>query len=212
VVCLSVAIGLFLFLGFIPLFSMYSFSLPVEVPAAFAPSVSGMIALLEGKMIMILSFVAAACLIAALVISLTASGKVRDLAISIASAVGGGCGLTLGLWLLGFIWDIFAFSSAAKAKSPADVGLAPGIGLWIGLALALGVVAVFSTLSTLRGQSLWLYAGEGVGLLLGVLLLTVNVQPWVQGDPNKPDSKGTRRYKPLVVMPKLNVELPDFKR
>jgi len=201
VVCLGIAAGLFLCLGFTPLFSMFSFSVPNNLLGGTL-KVSSMIALTEGKIVMIFSFVAAAVLIATLIVAFTVSPNVSNIFVTVAIAVTTGLGLALVLWLVGFIWDVFAcnaFNKGVGGGPRGDVEMSPGIGLWIGLGLAIGAVATFSTLSSLRGRTLWLYVGEGAGLLLGVLLLTLNVQPWSQGDINKPqDIKFVKRYFPLI--------------
>jgi hypothetical protein len=45
-----------------------------------------------------------------------------------------------------------------------------GAGTLVGLVLAIGVVAVFSLMTNYRGKGRWMYLGDGVGLLLGVVL------------------------------------------
>jgi hypothetical protein len=184
IACLGVAIGLLLFLGFTPLFSMFTVSVSAAGQATQTKAASGMIGLTEGMLLMVFTLLVAAGVIAALVLLLTISKDVADVFVTIASAVAAGWGLTAAIWLLAFIWDLFAAASFVKSNmvGPIEVSITPGIGLWIGLGLAIGVVACVSTLVTLGRKSIWLYVGEGAGLLLGALLLCVNVQPWWQGD------------------------------
>jgi hypothetical protein len=107
------------------------------------------------------------------------------------------------LWILGFLVDIFSTSTFMRENAWGGTGgLSPGIGLWLGLGIGVAVVGIFAALMTVRKQTLWLYAAEGLGLVLGVLLIVLTVQPWDAGTPeNRRDSKYFHRYKPLMNMP-----------
>jgi hypothetical protein len=218
IVCLSVGIALLILLGLTPIFSMYAITFPNMPIAGFAgnlsPPVSGMLFLTEGKILLIVSQVAAALCIAGLIVFLTAAPRVADIFVTICSCVAGGWGVAALFWVLAFIWDINTMSLARQvAPQLFGTGMAPGVGLWIGLGASIALVAVFSALITIRGRTAWLYLSEGLGLVAGVLLLTLNVQPWVSDEPadhfsGKP-TKLSRRYLPLqawhpLVNPKLD--------
>jgi hypothetical protein len=193
IVCLGIGIGLLLFQGFIPLFSYASGSvtannitLPTnETVPSLLKGDKAFDGCWQGKVIMIVTFLVAAFVVASLILYLTISPAVSDLLLTISSCIAGGWSLTLTLWFVAFIWKVFTLSSKVKElfQKPffgggIQINLTPGIGLWLGLAIALGTVAVFSTLMTLRNKMVWIYLGEGIGLLLGLLMMLVAVQPW----------------------------------
>jgi hypothetical protein len=152
-------------------------------------TIGGLIKYPEGKIILILTLACTVFCLASLVLYLTVPDKLSNVFLTIGGCLASGWGITVLLWLLGFIWDILTVNSSLKGigrPGSNEEGIAPGAGLWVGLVVAAGVVAVFSTLLALRRQALWLYLGEGCGLLLGILLVAVNVQPWDTGvDNNK---------------------------
>jgi len=220
IVCLGIAIVLLLSLGLLtPLLSLYSISFPNMPFGGFAAlPIGGMIGLTEGKILMIGSLLAAALCAAALVVFLTAPVRVGDGFVTASSCFGGGWALAALFWVLGFIWDIKNMSSFRQTLPGSEVtGMDPGLGLWFGLGFSIATVAVFSALASVRGRTAWLYLGEGLGLIAGVLLLTLNVQPWVTGAPMSSqnpafrDTKMFKRYgvlQPGMNMPAMGFELP----
>jgi hypothetical protein len=187
-----------LFLGFIPLISYAKVSADVlgQSRSQSAPSLftgdPDAIGSWQGKVILIVTLVVAVFAAVSLVLYLTINPYVSDLILTISGAIAGGWALTVLLWLLGFIWKVFTIHTKMKqmVKSNPFAGqvefsVSPGIGLWIGMVVALASVAVFSILLGLRGKTLWIYLAEGVGLLLGVLMMLVAVQPWKTPFDNK---------------------------
>jgi hypothetical protein len=201
VVLLGVGIGVLIFLSFIPLFGMYMVSAAKNMPGQVKPEIAGMIKLTEGKILLIVTIVVAVVCVAALVLYFVTPQHISDAFITVTGCIAGGWGITLLLWIVGFVWDILAVNSFMKeaAGGRDEGGISPGIGLWLGLFLALAVVVIFAILIGLRGRAVWLYLGEGVGLLAGIILLTLNVQPWNTGKKEQmQDSKFAKRYLPLV--------------
>jgi hypothetical protein len=179
-ICLGIGIALLGVLSLIPLFPMFSVQVPPNVPANLA-TVAGMIQLTEGKIILIVTAAVAFLCVVFLILFLTVPESLSNLFLTLGSCLASGWGLVATIWLLGFIWDIFTVNNSIKSFGPnagGGPGIAPGFGLWVGLCAALGVVAVFSVLLALRRGSAWLYLAEGTGLLIGVLLVALNVQPW----------------------------------
>jgi hypothetical protein len=207
IVCLSIGSGLLVFLGLTPLFAMYVVTFPNQqmAPLMSQPGVAGMLSLTEGKILLIISQVMAGLCMAGLIVYLTVPQRVADVFVTVCSCLAGGWAVTALFWILGFIWDIKTTSVFRQTlQNVMETGMEPGVGLWLGLGLSIATVAVFSTVITIRGRTLWLYLGEGIGLIGGVLLLTLNVQPWISGEPNvQPgssqfaNSKLLRRYSPL---------------
>jgi hypothetical protein len=190
-VCLGIGVGLLLFLGFVPLFSYAGISATAN--NITLPTTQAVPSLLkgdkdfdggwQGKVILIVTFLVAAFVVVSLILYLTISPAVSDLVLTSSSCVAGGWCVALALWYVGFIWKVFTLARKVKEMTPnsfmgVEISLTPGVGLWLGLAIALGTVGVFSTLMTLRGKMLWIYLGEGIGLLLGLLMMLVAVQPW----------------------------------
>jgi hypothetical protein len=143
-----------------------------------------MIQLAEGKVFMIGSIVGAVLCLAGLITFLALSAKVSDLMITMGGCIAGGLALALLLWDLGFIWDIINAGRWWEQHSvpwATPLSLVPGIGLWMGLAAAIGAIVLIGIVMGSRGRGIWLYLAEGLGLTAGILLLTLNVQPWNAG-------------------------------
>jgi hypothetical protein len=197
IVCLGIGIGLLVFLAFVPLFPMFSFTFPANFRVPVQPEVGGMIKLTEGMVLVIVTGVVALICVVALILYLSIAESISDIFLTVAGCLAGGWSITVLVWMVAFIWDIFTFNGVTKTRG--GVGIVPGIGLWLGLGLALGLVAVFATLIGIRGRTLWLYLGEGVGLVAGILLLTLNVQPWESNDKMKYLAAKEKRYRPLLL-------------
>jgi hypothetical protein len=207
IVCLCIGIGLLISLGLTPLLSMYSVTGSghnLNGPAASHHQSAGMIELAEGKVIMVSSLLALAICVTSLVVFATAPGRTADALVAVSGCVASGWGIAALLWTAAFFWDINTVSFYEQSmQGLPEVRMLPGVGLWLGLGVSMGVTAVFSVLLSLRGKMSWLYVGEGLGLVAGVLLLVLNVQPWVAGpriDPNDPAFTNTKlptRYWPL---------------
>jgi len=211
-VCLAVAGGLLLLLTFVPIFSMFGVSVPAteEFRRERVPSIGGMIKLTEGVLYLVITILVTGFVITGMVLYLTIPERVSRIFVTVAGCVGAGWSLTLFLWTGAFIWDIFAASGWLKVNER-GVGIYPGIGLWLGLVASLGAGVVSIIPVCLRGRPVWLSVGLGGGFLLGVLLFTVNVQPWSQGISRKeanefrgrekdiPMPKFYRRYAPLAT-------------
>ncbi len=184
-VCLGIGIGLLVFLSLIPLFSLVSVSASGLPFGARVPSPPSWFSeSWQGKVLLIVSILAALLTIAALILHFTVDEGVSGILVTIGSCVGSGWGIAALLWIVGQIWKIFTQVAELKGRMGGlaeRISISPSIGLWLGMAVAVGVVVVFSTLLSLRRQSLWLYVAEGSGVLLGVLLVVAAVQPWKAG-------------------------------
>jgi hypothetical protein len=208
IVCLSIGIVLLIWIGLAPIFSMYANTVLIQGGGgAFAPPLpgsGGMIGLVEGKIIMIVSLVVAMLCVAGLIVYLTAADRAGGVFVTICGCVAGGWGLTALFWNLGFVWDVNTMSPMSLyVPNSLGLGMAPGVGLWLGLGVSIGTVAVFSTMFSLRGQTGWLYLGEGIGFIAGILLITLNVQPWITGEtihPQDPGFLNTKLYKRYWVL------------
>ena len=141
----------------------------------------------QGKIILMVTLLVTVIAAVSLVLYLTISPAVSRIILTVGGCIAGGWGITAVLWLLAVIWKVLRASSALNEelnKNPmirdfqVDISITPGVGIWIGLVVAVGVVGIFASLAAVRQTTLWLYIGEGVGLLLGVLILVAAVQPW----------------------------------
>jgi hypothetical protein len=157
----------------------------------------------EGPLILGFSLAAAVFVGVTLAMFFVLDPDASDMLSSISGGVALAWSSTVVLWMLGFIWKIFAISltihskikeaqEKAKQLNPQlqnnpmfnqtvekiDVSLYPGVGLWLCLLAAIGVAALFSYLVAGRRRSEWLLIGYGVGLLVGILLVVFNVKPW----------------------------------
>jgi len=105
----------------------------------------------------------------------------------------GGWAVMAGIWLVAYIWKAFVLSSrmsdqieTAKKSFPRGMGggfdvsasAIPSFGLWVGLLLALAVAILCGALVARRNQSLWTLGGSVIGLIGGILMLTIHVKPW----------------------------------
>jgi hypothetical protein len=208
--CLGIGIGLLLFLAFTPLFSFATKSglgvgigASESVPSLFTGD-PNFIGTWPGKVIMFATLAVAVLVVVSLVVCLTASPEVGDLMVTIGSCVAGGWGVTALLWQLGLIWKVFSLAKKInEIIGNRDISVSPGIGLWIGMGLALATVAVFSCLMSLRQKTLWIYLGEGVGLGLGLLVGLVVVQPWKTplDQPGEPRPSFLRHTTPGLAKP-----------
>lgn len=77
-----------------------------------------------------------------------------------------------------------SFGSAAPAAPPLPAGsfdmqisMYPYVALWLGLAAALLVAVLLSYVAATRRRKMWSYVAEGIGLLIGIFLLILNVRP-----------------------------------
>jgi hypothetical protein len=200
IACLCTGIGLLLLLNLVPIFPMYIISSPPQAIGRelTLPTISGMFQMTEGKIFLIVSCVVALFCIVALVLYFVTSERVSDVFLTVSSCLAGGWGIVALFWVLGFIWDIINTSSYIREMSEGrGPAIMPGIGLWIGLFVTIGTVVVFSILIGIRGKTAWLYLGEGGGLLVGILLLTLNVHPW---DASNGVEAAQARKDPIEVM------------
>lgn len=189
-VCLGLGIFCFLVLSIIPLFSYATASGAVLGFSASKSSDSlftgdpDFIGTWQGKVLMIATLAVLVLTAVALILYLTFRPEDSDPIITITGAVAGAWGVTVLLWLLGLIWKVFNLSGEINkrlANNPlgkAEISITPGVAIWIGLIVAVGGLAAFSTLMSLRRKTLWMYVGEGVGLALGILITVLVVQPW----------------------------------
>jgi hypothetical protein len=192
VVLLAIGTALMFFLSFIPLFSYASSSGSAggmaAGPSQASPSLfkgDELVSTWQGKVILIVSLVVSVLALTSLILYLTINPGASDLILTIIGSLVGGWAMAVLLWLVGFVWKVLTLSSKVNELMQNrgfgvqfKVSITPGIGLWIGMGVALAVVVIFSTLMSIRQKTLWIYLGEGVGLLLGVLMMTVAVQPW----------------------------------
>jgi hypothetical protein len=221
-ICLGIGIGLLLFLGLTPLFNFAGSSVKasnMKVPGGDLPVSQQPGSLFkgdkefdggwQGKVILIVTLLIAVLSAVSLILYLTINPTASDLITTISCSIAGAWSAVVFFWYIGFIWKVFTFSSKMKelvnkqfGNNPfgikLEVSLTPGIGLWIGLVVALGTVGVFSTVMTLRGKTLWIYLAEGIGLLLGILLMLVAVQPWKTPFDNLPGGGGRPFMKHVV--------------
>jgi hypothetical protein len=217
VICFALGTVLILFLMVVPLFNMISLNLPNRdrLPPDAGPKVGGMVRLTEGAIYLyVTTFVAGFCL-NGLLLYLVAPGRLSANLVTTGACVAAGSALTLLLWTGGFIWDIFVVNNwiLADRPDPSKVEtIAPGLGLWLGLGAAGVGVAVFVVVICLRGKPILLVPALVGGLAAGVLLVTVDVQPWnpgpsrkeineFRGEPkDRPRAKAQTRYARLFWM------------
>jgi hypothetical protein len=64
-------------------------------------------------------------------------------------------------------------------KNKSDVVVLPGVGLGVGLLAAVLVAVAFGFLVITRRKYIWLLTAAGLGFLSGVLMLVLNVKPWL---------------------------------
>jgi hypothetical protein len=219
-VCLGIGIGLLLFLGLTPLFNYAGVSAKagnLNIPGGNLGGSQASPSLFkgdkdfdggwQGKVILIVTLLIAVFSAVCLILYLTINPAASDLITTISGCIAGAWSITVAFWYVGFIWKVFTFSSKFKEffggrNNPfggtIEVSVSPGIGLWFGLVAALGAVGVFSTLMTLRGKTLWIYLAEGIGLLLGILLMLVAVRPWKTPFDNLPGAGGKPFMQKLV--------------
>jgi hypothetical protein len=184
---LALGTGLLVFLALTPLFGMF---MPSKGRSGPPGGFGAMIELTEGKVLLIGTLVVAGVCLAALVVYLLAPPRVSHLVVTLTNCLAAAWGVTVLIWQLGFIWDISRVLHWMKEfQGQPEPGFLPGLALWIGLGASLAVVILFAVLASLRGKGLWLYPAEGLGVLAGILLLVLNVQPWKPG-PTLEDLRG----------------------
>jgi hypothetical protein len=92
-------------------------------------------------------------------------------------------------WALAWVWKVVTLSTTIRQWSEtgsqvgdneisSSVATFPGLGLLIGLGLAVGAAYVFSLLGGRLTRRGWVYAADLVGLLLGGLVLVLLVRAW----------------------------------
>jgi hypothetical protein len=200
-VCLGVGIAFLVFLSLIPLFPMMSMSVSMRMGGVAVDSQSQSSPSLfsdnwHGKVLLIVGLVVSLVAIGGLVLCLMMPPRTAELFVTVSSCIGGAWGILALVWLAGWVWKVLKASQQVKEMmgirggGEVDLSVGPSFGMWTGLAVALLVAAAFSTLMSLRGKTLWLYIAEGVGLLLGVLLLVVAVKPWEGGGIGAPPGPG----------------------
>ena len=218
-ICLGIGIGLLVFLGLTPLFNYAGVSLKANIntPAQSSPSLfkgDNEVKGWQGKVILIVTLLMAVFSLVSLILYLTINPVASDVIMTIGGCIAGAWGVTVAFWYVGFIWKVFTLSSKVKEMFQKlggnfELSIYPGIGLWLGLVVALGTVGVFSTLLTLRGKTLWIYLAEGIGLLLGILLMLVAVQPWKTSADNIPGGGGKPFMKHVVPDRAFLVQRPS---
>jgi hypothetical protein len=92
------------------------------------------------------------------------------------------------IWQLTWVWKTVTLAEAIRAEADRpQVGLAartvtsttrPGLGLYIGMGLAVACAYVFSNLASRVSRTLWCRLAELIGLLLGGLVLLLMVRAW----------------------------------
>ena len=157
----------------------------------------------EGQLIFGFSLASAVFVGVALAMFFVLDPEASDSLSSACGCVAACWGTAVVLWMLGFVWKIFAISFAIHSRikevqekaqqlnpqlknnplfnqtlEKVEISIYPGVGLWLCLLAAIGVVAAFSRLVVSRQRNEWLLVACGAGALIGILLVVFNVKPW----------------------------------
>jgi hypothetical protein len=198
VVLLGVGIGLIVFLGLTPVFNLYFYSVSFVAtdPSTKArvkelneevrkhpdtvPSVAGLIETWRGVLILVFSLLLAAAVTVCLVLLQAAPSGAADRVTIATGAACAGWGLLVLLYYFCLIVKGFAMSQSIEGGTNIDVKLRfiPGVGLWLGVLAAGGVLWLFCSLLSLRRALPWGGIGLGAAAFFGLLLVCLDVQPW----------------------------------
>ncbi len=116
--------------------------------------------------------------------------EASDLVFGLGMAATAAWGMIAALWHVGWVWRVFSISSeisdaiqpmadlARTANVKFSVGFYPHIGLVLGLLTAISIATVLSLAAQRRMRPEFLMIALGVGLLTGILILVLHIEPW----------------------------------
>ncbi len=98
-------------------------------------------------------------------------------------------GSVTSLWFIGIIWKFLVLSSefsglesmARQAGGSMSIGVYPHIGVILGLLAGISVATLFSLAAVRRLRPEFLLIAHGVGIITGVLILVLYLEPWTAG-------------------------------
>jgi hypothetical protein len=139
----------------------------------------GFISSWRGIIGLILSILLVGAAVTSLILLLTAGRKLADVFLVATSAAGAGWGVLIVLWCLGYVFKGFVMSESRSPQEGVTISARvwPGLGLWLALVFAGGVIGVFTPLIMRRG-AMWGAIGLGAGGFLGLVLLLADARPW----------------------------------
>jgi hypothetical protein len=134
--------------------------------------------------ILYISLAIAALALVALMLAPTQQRDLADGAIAASGSAAVGWGVLVGIWQLGLTWKVINLAGRYTEQQrvqnirPPTASVYPGPGLGFGLLAATVVVLVFAILVLSRKRILWVLTAGGIGFLIGLLILVLNVKPW----------------------------------
>jgi len=136
-----------------------------------------------GTAFLIFSTVTAVLALLAFALSSALPAETADPLVTAGSSAALAWGTTAFFWLLAFVWKAFTlWSKIADRRAPGSlepkITILPGVGLFLGLLAALLIIAAFTYLIISRRKLNWLFTAAGLGFVLGIFLLILNVKPW----------------------------------
>jgi hypothetical protein len=99
--------------------------------------------------------------------------KVSDLIVTISASIGVGIGLAYFGWMLALAWLYIRMLSHIKGAS-----VFPWFGMMLPFISALAMAGCCAALLMMRRKQLWLGPAAGGGILLGLILMAADGQPW----------------------------------
>lgn len=143
-----------------------------------------------GKAIFGISLGVTGLSILVLVLSLTALPReASNIVLGVGSAAAAAWGTAAAIWFIAIIWKFLTFGSelssaldAARAMgAKASVGVYPNIGVLLGFLAAISVATLFSLAFVCYLRPEFLLIAHGIGLITGILILCLHVEPWNSG-------------------------------